>query len=190
MTDGRGFAAGTVQRQLERGSERLRRTVVRAGLQGRSGGQGRRSQGLSLPCPLPDRRPGAGLGGPAGPRTCPPRRRRRCGSRRPSAAPTGRWAAPGSGWCSSARGTARRSQAPRTAARCGPSRLPAAPPACWGAVGGLGAAERGVAGEPPGRGLHFLKEGREGLWAQARRPCSIPFPCTQGPPASTLASGQ
>lgn len=69
--------------------------------------------------------------------TCPPRKRRRCGSQRPSAAPTGLRAARGSGPCSSARGTARRFPAPRTAARCAPSRPPAAPLACWGAGAGL-----------------------------------------------------
>lgn len=107
-------------------------------------------------------RPGWGAGRTRGRLTCPPRRPRRCGSPRWSAAPTCRWAARGSGRCSSARGTARRCRAPRTAARCVPSRPPAAPPACWGAAGGL---QGGGTGEPT-RG-RFLQEGREVPWAQA-----------------------
>lgn len=125
-------------------------------------------------------------GGDAGPLTCPPRRRRRCGSRRPSAASTCRWAARGSGWCSSAQETARRCPAPRTAARCEPSHPPAAPPACWGAAGGL----QGRAGQAsqvswPWTGCAFSRRGRRcsGLRPQA--------PALAQQPASTrVAPGQ
>lgn len=165
MRDGESFTQGAsrlqkqiIKRQLEQGSresgeggsDRAAGTERARGAPGARGLWGPGVGRLQEPVPRTGATRLEGQGGDAGRLTCPPRRWRCCGSRRPSAAPTCRWAAPGSGWCSSARETARRSPAPRTAARCVPSRPPAVPLACWGAAGGLVVAERGRAGQPVG----------------------------------------